>query len=213
MESFFKCEDSEDICPKDTIEFLKDLENQEEIEIHINSGGGSVFGGLAIYNLLKTYRSKKTVYIDGLAGSIASVIALAGDEINIYESGFFMMHNPLAGMCGYYNAKDLQEQINILDNCKKSIINVYMAKVCENVTEEQIIEMMNTETWLIGKDVTKYFKMNVIPNKCELVACTSDYFKNYKNTPINILNVSKDENILKSKKQDFLEELEKISIF
>lgn len=60
MDSFFKFEEeTEDVCPKDILDFLKGLENQEEIEIHINSGGGSVFGGLAIYNLLKSYKGKK----------------------------------------------------------------------------------------------------------------------------------------------------------
>lgn len=60
MDSLFKFEkETEDVCPKDIIEFLKDLESREEIKIHINSGGGSVFGGLAIYNLLKSYKGKK----------------------------------------------------------------------------------------------------------------------------------------------------------
>ena len=129
MDSFFKCEETEDICPKDIVEFLKDLENSEEIEIHINSGGGSVFGGLAIYNVLKQYKGKKTVYIDGLAGSIASVIALVGDVVYIYENSMMMIHNPLTAICGYYNAKDLKEQITALENCKKAILSVYMANI------------------------------------------------------------------------------------
>ena len=141
MDSLFKFEkETEDVCPKDIIEFLKDLESREEIKIHINSGGGSVFGGLAIYNLLKSYKGKKIVYIDGLAGSIASVIALAGDEVYIYENSMMMIHNPLTAICGYYNAKELQEQINALENCKKSIISVYMANITplKDISKEKI---------------------------------------------------------------------------
>lgn len=216
MDSFFKCEETEDICPKDIVEFLKELENSEEIEIHINSGGGSVFGGLAIYNLLKQYKGKKVVYIDGLAGSIASVIALAGDVVYIYENSLFMIHNPLTTICGYYNVKDLQEQITALENCKKAILTVYMANInVENhITEEEILSLMDNETWLIGSEATKYFNLNVLPVKNEIVAYTSSYFDKYKNTPKNIINTQDKgtKNILEQEKQQILNELEKICI-
>lgn len=217
MDSFFKCEEeTEDICPKDIVEFLKDLENREAIEIHINSGGGSVFGGLAIYNLLKSYKGKKTVYIDGLAGSIASVIALVGDVVYVYENGMMMIHNPLTAICGYYNAKDLQEQIEALEKCKKAILNVYMANInTDNVTEEEISTLMDNETWLVGKDISNYFKVYVLQNKNEMVACVSNYFDSYKNTPKAIVNRQKEHknNSIEEEKQQILNDLEKISIF
>ena len=218
MDSLFKFEkETEDVCPKDIIEFLKDLESREEIKIHINSGGGSVFGGLAIYNLLKSYKGKKTVYIDGLAGSIASVIALAGDEVYIYENSMMMIHNPLTAICGYYNAKELQEQINALENCKKSIISVYMANITplKDISKEKISELMDNETWLVGSDVTEYFNINVIENKNNMVACTSAYFDKYKNMPKNIETMKNKivKNSLEEEKQKILNDLEKISIF
>ena len=216
MDSFFKCEETEDICPKDIVEFLKELENSEEIEIHINSGGGSVFGGLAIYNLLKQYKGKKVVYIDGLAGSIASVIALVGDVVYIYENSLFMIHNPLAGICGYYNAKDLKEQITALENCKKAILSVYMANVTpvKLITEEEISNLMDNETWLVGKEVAEYFNVNVLPVKNEMVAHTSSYFNKYKNTPKNIIKTQDKgtEDTLEKEKQQILNDLEKICI-
>ena len=131
MDSLFKSKENEieDICPKDIVDFLKDLENKETIEIHINSGGGSVFGGIAIYNLLKSYKGKKVIYIDGLAGSIASIIALSGDVLYIYTHSVMMIHNPLTFVFGYCNAKELQEQINALESAKKSILDIYMANI------------------------------------------------------------------------------------
>lgn len=218
MDSLFKFEEeTEDVCPKDILDFLKGLENQEEIEIHINSGGGSVFGGLAIYNLLKSYKGKKIVYIDGLAGSIASVIALVGDVLYIYKNSMMMIHNPLTAMCGYYNAKNLQEQIEALEKCKKSILNVYMANInmAKIIHEEEISQLMDNETWLVGEEITEYFKGYILQDKNEIVACTSSYFDSYKNTPKNIKNIENKpiNNSLEEEKQKILNDLEKISIF
>ena len=218
MDSLFKFEEeTEDVCPKDILDFLKGLENQEEIEIHINSGGGSVFGGLAIYNRLKIYKGKKIVYIDGLAGSIASVIALVGDVLYIYKNSMMMIHNPLTAMCGYYNAKNLQEQIEALEKCKKSILNVYMANInmAKIIHEEEISQLMDNETWLVGEEITEYFKGYILQDKNEIVACTSSYFDSYKNTPKNIKNIENKpiNNSLEEEKQKILNDLEKISIF
>lgn len=223
MDSFFKCEETEDICPKDITNFLKDLENKEEIEIHINSGGGSVFGGLAIYNLLKTYKGKKIVYIDGLAGSIASVIALAGDEVYAFENSMFMIHNPLTAICGYYNAKELQEQINSLEKCKKAILNVYMRNLSmlKHYPEKTIENLMDNETWLVGNDIAEYFNVRIISQENEIVACASNYFEKYKNMPEAIKNktvenILEEEQILNNnlkEKEQILNELEEISIF
>lgn len=217
MDSFFKCEETEDICPKDIVEFFKHLENNEAIEIHINSGGGSVFGGLAIYNVLKSYKGKKTVFVDGLAGSIASVIALAGDEIYVYENSIMMIHNPLTVICGYYNAKDLQMQINTLENCKKSILNVYMANInaTKIIPKEDISNLMDNETWLVGNEIAQYFNVYVLKEQNEIVAHTSIYFDKYKNTPKNIkdIKIQNTKNNFEQEKQHILKELEKISIF
>ena len=69
----------EDKAPQDIVDFLNQIEDTKELNIYINSGGGSVYGGLAIYNILKRHKGKKIVTVDGIAASIASIIALAGD--------------------------------------------------------------------------------------------------------------------------------------
>lgn len=88
----------EDKAPKDVQDFLDQLEGVSKINVHINSGGGSVFGGIAIYNILKRYDAEITVYVEGLAASIASVIAMAGDKIIIPENAQMMIHMIIANM-------------------------------------------------------------------------------------------------------------------
>ena len=112
----------DDMCPADVKSFLDELENVNNINIHINSGGGSVFGGLAIYNQLKRYNATITTYIDGLAASIASVIAMAGDKIVMPENALLMIHKPIT-MC-YGNADELQKHIDLLNTCqdRKSVV-------------------------------------------------------------------------------------------
>lgn len=176
----------EDKCPQDVSDFLKELDNSKDIDIYINSGGGSVFAGIAIYSMLNRHNGKKIVHVDGLAASIASVIALAGDEIIIPKYSTFMIHNPLMFLFGGYNAKDLNEIIGALDSCKESILNIYMDHVKEGVTREEISEFMDQETWFTGEKATEYFNIT-LEDDVEAVACVSGFFDKYKNTPKNLL--------------------------
>lgn len=178
----------EDKCPQDITDFLKELESSKSIDIFINSGGGSVHGGLAIYNLLKRHQGQKTVYVDGIAASIASVIAMAGDKIIIPSNAQFMIHKPLT-WCGG-NADDLRKTADILDTCQKSITNIYMENVKEGITEEKIMELINNETWFTGDEVAHYFNVEV-EEQSDVVACSSQYFSKYSKTPSNILNKEK----------------------
>ncbi len=178
----------EDKCPQDITDFLKELESSKSIDIFINSGGGSVHGGLAIYNLLKRHQGQKTVYVDGIAASIASVIAMAGDKIIIPSNAQFMIHKPLT-WCGG-NADDLRKTADILDTCQKSITNIYMENVKEGITEEKIMELINNETWFTGDEVAHYFNVEV-EEQSDVVGCSSQYFSKYSKTPSNILNKEK----------------------
>ncbi|WP_227433290.1 head maturation protease, ClpP-related [Clostridioides sp. ES-S-0006-03] len=183
----------DDKCPADVSEFLNELEGIQNINIHLNSGGGSVFAGLAIYNQLKRYDASITTYIDGIAASIASVIAFSGNRIIMPENALLMIHKP-SSWCGG-NAEDFKKEIEILDTCQKAILSVYMTKVKPNVTEEEINDLINSETWLTGKEAAEYFEIE-IEEAINAVACSSDYFDKYKNMPKN--KISK----LKSTKND-----------
>lgn len=115
--------------------------NPKKITLRINSPGGSVFDGLAIYNFLK--ERDVTVQIDGLAASIASVIAMAGKEVKIAGNGFLMIHNPWGGAMG--DADDMRETADLLDKIRDSLISTYAAKTKKE--REKIKEWMENETW------------------------------------------------------------------
>lgn len=173
----------DDTCPKDISEFLKNLDNVQEINLHINSGGGSVFAGIAIYNMLKRHSAKITTYIDGIAASIASVIACAGDKIIIPANGTFMVHKPSNGyLLESMNADQLRKDADTLDICQKAIVQTYMSKAKERITEEQVNDLVNQETWLVGEAVTEYFDFEV-EKTVQAVACASDFYDKYQKTP------------------------------
>jgi ATP-dependent protease ClpP protease subunit len=121
-----------------------DRANGEAIEIRINSGGGSVFDGLAIYNLIKDYEGETKVIVDGLAASIASVIALGADKLVMNEGSFFMIHNPWTISGG--ESKDLRQAADILDKIQSQIVEIYAGATGKS--EAEIIALMDAETWL-----------------------------------------------------------------
>ena len=159
--------------------------NLYNINIYINSGGGSVFAGMAIYNMLKRHQGHKTVYVDGLAGSIASVIAMVGDRIVVPKNSFIMIHKPLVGVIG--NANELREQAELLDNIEQAIINVYEDKLVEGANIEDIKTMVDEETWLNGEECLQYFNIELAEENKAIAKVDSEYInKNCKNIPQNI---------------------------
>lgn len=125
-----------------------------EIKLYINSYGGSVFEGTAIYNQLKRHPAKKTVYIDGFACSIASVIAMAGDEVIMPRNALMMIHNMWMGVYG--NAAELRKAADDLDIINDAGKQAYLQKAGEKVDEELLTRMMDDETWLTAEDCIKY---------------------------------------------------------
>ena len=191
VDSWFGAFDDTDQYPEAIKNFLDEAKDKD-INIYINSGGGSVFSGMAIYNMLKRHKGYKTVYIDGLAGSIASVIALAGDKVIIPSNAYFMIHKPWCSSAG--NSNELREMANTLDKIEEGIINVYSENLAEGVNIEDIKSMVNDETWLTGVEASKYFNVEVA-NSVDVVACASDYFEKYNKVPSNISNEVKVEEV------------------
>ena len=170
----------EDKAPKDVQDFLDQLDGVSKINVHINSGGGSVFGGIAIYNILKRHNAEITVYVEGLAASIASVIAMAGDRIIIPENAQMMIHKPSSITWG--NADEMRKEADILDGCQKVILNTYMQHTKEGVTAEQINALIDAETWKNGREWQEFFNIEV-SEKNNAAACVSDYFEQYNKLP------------------------------
>jgi ATP-dependent Clp endopeptidase proteolytic subunit ClpP/HK97 family phage major capsid protein len=126
-------------------QFVDDLSktSSKSLNVRINSPGGSVFDGLAIYNALKRYPGQVNVYVDGFAASIASIIALAGDSIKMADNSLFMIHNPWAGTTG--TADDLRKAADTLDVIGESMIGIYMERFAG--TREELIAALDAETW------------------------------------------------------------------
>lgn len=136
-----------EVSARNFIEQLKPLD-VEQINLHINSPGGSVFDGIAIQNVLKHHKANVTVYIDGLAASIASVIALAGDEIRIADNAYVMIHNPTSFIYG--EAKDMLKEAELLVKISDGVAGDYSRKM--GVSVEDARELMDEETWYLGQE-------------------------------------------------------------
>ena len=128
---------------QDFIEELKAFKNSA-INLHINCIGGDVFDGMAIYNILKKRTAETTVYIEGIAASMGSVIALAADNVVMAENSLFMIHNAWGGAMG--EAKEMKKTANLLEKISGEIADIYVKKT--NLPYSRVQEMMDEETWL-----------------------------------------------------------------
>lgn len=135
--------------PRQFSDELNALGAVAEIVVRINSGGGDVFAANAIYTRLKDNKAKIIVKIDGWAGSAATIIAMAGDVIEIPGNGVFMVHDPKMGARGYFSAEDFKKAAEELNVIKQSIINGYALKTGKST--EEISAIMSAETWYDGK--------------------------------------------------------------
>lgn len=124
------------------------------INVYVNSYGGSVFEGTAIYNQLKRHPAYKTVYVDGFACSIASVIAMSGDRVVMPPNTMMMIHNMWMGAVG--NAAELRKAADDLDSINAAGRQAYLAKAKGKITEEKLAELMDAETWLTAAECVEY---------------------------------------------------------
>ena len=129
---------------------LAKYQDMKQINLYINSYGGSVFEGTAIYNQLRRHPANKTVYIDGFACSVASVIAMAGDEVVMPRNAMMMIHNAYMYTCG--NAAELRKAADDLDAINKGNRQAYLQKAGDKLTEEELVSMLDAETWLTAED-------------------------------------------------------------
>lgn len=169
--------DEADQYPDAVKNFLAAQEGKN-LTVYINSGGGSVFAGIAIYNMIKRHAAKNKVQIivDGLAGSIASVIAFAGSEPpQIPSNAFLMIHNPWS--YGEGNAADLRKIADSLDEVAVGMLNVYDKHLREGVSADDVKKLMDAESWLNGEEAAKYFNIEVT-DAVEIAAACGDYILN-----------------------------------
>lgn len=128
--------------------FKEELQDGEgDITVWINSPGGDVFAAAQIYNMLMDYKGNVTVKIDGLAASAASVIAMAGTEVQMSPVAMMMIHNPATIAIG--DSSEMKKAIDMLDEVKESIMNAYEIKT--GLSRSRISHLMDAESWFNAK--------------------------------------------------------------
>jgi len=120
----------------------------KKLDVHINSYGGDVFDGIAIYNQLKSHPAYVTIFIDGVAASAASLIAMAGDEVIVNIGGQIMIHE--ASTYAWGNKNEIQKTLNALQSIDKSIADIYMTRYVGE--REEIDTMLVNETWFTASE-------------------------------------------------------------
>lgn len=150
-------------------QFLQDLSalgNVTDITVYINSPGGSVQDGVAIFNALKTHPTRVTVEINGWALSIASFIAMAGDTIRMAENGLMMIHNPWTSAAG--DAEALRKMADVLDKTRETLISGYARS---GKSREEIIAMLDAETWMSADEaLAAGFITEIVTNEMPIAA-------------------------------------------
>lgn len=179
----------DEVTPKQFKADLDKLGDIETLNIFINSPGGDVFAGQAIYSILKRHKAKKVVYIDGLAASISSLIAMAGDKIIVPENAMMMIHLPWTFAVG--NAKDFRSLADDLDKIGMSMVVVYEGRSALNADE--VREIMEAETWLSAEECIEYGLADELEEAKSIAAMLTPEDRNrYKNIP-DILILSDSE--------------------
>lgn len=178
--------------PEDIRNLLKDA--NKNVEVYISSGGGDLFAGVAISNILQRYDGHTKAIIDGLAASAASIIAFGCDEIEMPSNAYLMIHKPMVGIMG--NSDDLLKWADTLDELQKGLVETYMTKAVEGKTEEDINNLINKETWLTGKSASEYFNVKITG----VSTIKNDFgasVLNYKHTPKELIRNEDKERKLK----------------
>lgn len=159
---------------------LKGLGKITKLTARIHSPGGDVFEGMAIYNILKNYPAHKVAHIDGLAASMASVIAMAFDEVIMPENAMMMVHKPWGGTMG--DADDMRKYADLLDKVESNLVGAYRDKT--GLADEELHALLAEETWLTGVEaVEKGFADSLSEPLAMAASLQSNRMKDYANMP------------------------------
>ncbi len=181
---------------KTFIEEVKDI-STEEVLLRINSPGGSVIDGLSIHDAIKRMPQKVTAKIEGLAASIASVIAVAADEVTMSQNSLFMIHNVWGGESG--GAKDMRKAADLMEKMGDRLVNIYVGKTGKD--ESEIRSWMDEETWFTSDEALEAGFINSIDEPIALAAKFDIKKLNYKNTGLVVEMFNSNQKIFKMEKQ------------
>ncbi len=181
---------------KSFIEEVKTI-TASDVLLRINSPGGSVIDGLAIHDAIKRMPQKVTARIEGLAASIASVIALGADEVLMSENSLFMIHNVWGGETG--GAKEMRKAADLMDKMGDRLVNIYVSKTGKE--ESEIREWMNDETWFTADEALEAGFINNVEEPIALAAKFNVDKLNYKNKSL-VIDMFNNSNNQKSNKME-----------
>jgi len=138
------------ITPEGFLEDILQLKDKKNITVKLNSVGGDLYTGLAIHNVLKGLSSNIKVIVEGIAASAGSIIACAGDDVQVYPGSIVMIHGVSEGICGWYNLPELRQILSGGEACERAIAEIYSYKT--GIAADKLQEMMTTETWMTGSE-------------------------------------------------------------
>jgi ATP-dependent Clp protease protease subunit len=165
---------------------LDALGELKTLNVYINSPGGDVFEGVAIYNMLKRHKAHVNIHVDGLAASIASVITMAGNTIIMPSNAMMMIHNAWMYTAG--NSKDLREAADMLDKVDTSIRQSYLTKAGDKLSEDDLVSLMEAESWLTAQEAYDYGLCDVVGEVKQVAALSNNgLLAKYRNVPTAVI--------------------------
>lgn len=164
------------IGPEDVVKALAEADGADELAVHVNSPGGYVFDGIAIYNAIRGFKGKKTVYVDGLAASIASIIALAGDRVVTCEGAMWMIHDPAGGIFSFGTADQIEDDarktVAALRKVRENLIDIYTSSTGQGAG--QVSGWMTAETWMTAAEAKDRGFTDEVVTSDAACACSCD---------------------------------------
>jgi len=154
------------VTAKDFATALKAIPEDHAITVRINSPGGSVFDGYAIFNALKARASQVTTKIEGIAASMASIIALAGSKVTAAANSIVMIHNPAGGVAG--DSEDMRKMADLLDKLTGQLVGIYAAKT--GLPEGEVRAAMDAETWFTGAEAKEWGLVDEVTDEIQVAA-------------------------------------------
>jgi ATP-dependent Clp protease protease subunit len=180
------------VSAKQFVDDLKALGDLHTINLHINSPGGSVFDAVAIYNVLKGHKAAVNVSIEGLAASSASIVAMAGDRIEMANNAMLMIHDPWTVSIGA--ADDLRRDADMLDKVKGTILQTYLnqcMKTGKKDMRDRLMQMMSDETWMSAYEAMECGLVDAIVEELQAAAACFDLSRfKYRKVPSALIGAS-----------------------
>lgn len=197
--------DESDVTFKDFQQATENIKDNSTLEMYVSSPGGSVFTTQSMVSMLDRCKKKKNIkiiaYVDGLAASCASWLIMIADEIVIYSNSMLMVHKPMTMTCG--NANELQKEIDLLNKLENDIMLPMYMKKAKNITEEELKELINAETWLAADEIQEKFNVTYVDEEKKVAAkLEKDSINKYKNVPKSVKELFNSFKETEDKKED-----------